>query len=142
MGDVKTIMISGRLPGLNDYINAERTNRYKAAKLKADVQARIAAAIYAGIGTWKTDRPVRMLYFWCEPDKRRDKDNISAYGRKVIQDALVTCGVIKNDNWKYIEGFHDIFQVDRENPHIKVMIREVGKDGPAVRERKNRRETE
>lgn len=36
-----------------------------------------------------------MRYRWFEKDRRRDLDNVSSFGRKVIQDALVECGVLK-----------------------------------------------
>ena len=67
-------------------------------------------------------KPVYMIYKWYEPDRRRDKDNISSFGRKVIQDALVNCKIIKNDGWRYIEGFEDHFYVDSKKPGIEVEI--------------------
>ena len=51
-------------------------------------------------------------------------DNISSFGRKVIQDALVDCGVLKNDGWKNISGFTDMFFVDSQNPRIEVILKE------------------
>lgn len=52
-------------------------------------------------------------------------DNISSFGRKVIQDALVKAGVLRNDGWKEIRGFSDRFAVDAENPRIEVEIEET-----------------
>ena len=69
-------------------------------------------------------KPVTMYYTWYEPNRKRDLDNISSYGRKVIQDALVHCGVIQNDGWKQILGFADRFYVDRKEPRIEVVILE------------------
>lgn len=69
-------------------------------------------------------KPVIMVYTWYEPNRKRDLDNISSYGRKVIQDALVHCGVIHNDGWKEILGFADRFYVDRKEPRIEVVILE------------------
>ena len=67
-----------------------------------------------------------ILHFsWYEPNRKRDLDNISSFGRKVIQDALVDCGVLKNDGWKYVKGFIDEFYVDREHPRIEVEIEEL-----------------
>lgn len=66
-----------------------------------------------------------MTYRWYEPDRRRDLDNISSFGRKVIQDALVETHVLKNDGWKAIIGFRDEFYVDRNNPRIEVEIEVV-----------------
>ena len=66
-----------------------------------------------------------MEYLWVEPNRRRDLDNISSFGRKVIQDALVDTGVLKDDGWKYVVGFSDKFDVDKKNPRIEVLIREA-----------------
>lgn len=65
-----------------------------------------------------------MVYHWYCADRRRDKDNISSFGRKVIQDALVRAKIIKNDGWNDIIGFEDVFYVDKKNPRIVVEIEE------------------
>lgn len=119
------LMIPGRLPGLNDYIAAERANRHKGAKMKA-VNGDIAViSIRQCMRGVRIEKPVFMEYTWVEPDKRRDKDNISSFGRKVIQDALVDAGVLKDDGWKYVVGFSDRFEVDKKNPRIEVLIKEI-----------------
>lgn len=66
-----------------------------------------------------------MKYCWYEKNRRRDLDNISSFGRKVIQDALVKSGVLKNDGWKEIISFSDEFYVDPDNPRIEVEIEVV-----------------
>ena len=66
--------------------------------------------------------PVRMVYRWYEKDRRRDLDNVSSYGRKVIQDALVETGILHNDGWKQITGFSDDFYVDKKYPRIEVEL--------------------
>lgn len=73
------------------------------------------------------EKPVFMKYTWYEQNKRRDLDNVSSFGRKVIQDALVDTGVLKDDGWQYVVGFSDRFEVDKENPRIEVLIKEVEK---------------
>lgn len=50
---------------------------------------------------------------------------MSSFGRKVIQDALVRAGVLKNDGWAQIEGFSDEFRVDEKHPRVEVEICEV-----------------
>lgn len=69
--------------------------------------------------------PVKMRYRWYEKNKRRDLDNISSFGRKVIQDALVQAHTLENDGWKNIIQFSDEFYVDADNPRIEVDIEEV-----------------
>lgn len=119
------LIIPGTLNNLNDYIAAERTNRHKGAKMKADNGNIVAVAIRQCIRGVRIDKPVFMEYTWVEKNRRRDLDNISSFGRKVIQDALVAAGVLKDDGWKYVVGFSDRFQVDKDNPRIEVKIREV-----------------
>ena len=120
-----TLIIHGRLDNLNDYIKACRTNQYKGAHLKAKSEHKVQAEIYEQLGSLRITRPVRMIYRWYEKDRRRDLDNVSSFGRKVIQDALVDTGVIKNDGWKEITGFSDEFYIDKKNPRIEVEIEEV-----------------
>ncbi len=119
------LTIHGALPNLNDYIAAERTNRHKGAKMKADSGNIVAVAIRQYLRGVRIEKPVFMEYTWVESSRRRDKDNISSFGRKVIQDALVSTGVLKDDGWKHVVGFSDRFEVDKENPRIEVIIKEV-----------------
>ena len=116
------LTVTGRLPGLNDYIAAERANRHAAADMKRASQAIVEWSARSQLRGVRFEKPVRMTYRWFERDKKRDKDNISSFGRKVIQDALVRVGVLKNDNWACIEGFADEFYVDKKRPRIEVEI--------------------
>ena len=67
------LAIPGTLNNLNDYIAAERTNRHKGAKMKADNGNIVAAAIRQCMRGVKIDRPVYMRYTWYEPNRRRDR---------------------------------------------------------------------
>lgn len=119
------LIIPGKLPGLNDYIAAERANRHKGAKMKRNNGNIVALSIRRCLKGVSIDRPVFMKYTWIEPNRRRDKDNISSFGRKVIQDALVNAAILKGDGWSHIDGFSDRFKVDKENPRIEVIIKEI-----------------
>jgi len=118
------LIIKGRLPGLNELIAAERTNRYKAAKLKRDAEELVIWSAKASL-RGKIPTPTIMHYLWVEPNRKRDKDNISSFGRKVIQDALVKAGYLPGDGWQHIEGFTDAFKEDKKNPRIEVTFEEV-----------------
>lgn len=118
------VTIYGRLPGLNEYIDAERQSKYKAAALKAQSMQLVMIYAKRDLRKWRAKGPVYMRYIWYEPNARRDKDNISAYGRKVIQDALVKGGFLAGDGWKHIIGFSDEFGIDRVRPRIEVRIYE------------------
>lgn len=118
------LVIMGSFPGLNEYINAERTNRYKAAAMKRQVEHTVILAAKKCLRGKKFDRPVVMHYTWYEKNRRRDKDNVSSFGRKCIQDALVKGGWLAGDGWKHITGFSDRFSVDAAHPRIEVEIEE------------------
>jgi Holliday junction resolvase RusA-like endonuclease len=121
----RTVVIRGAFPGLNEYINAERTNRYKAAAMKRQCQGVVVRCAKSQLRGFRPKGAVVMAFAWYERDRRRDKDNVAAFGRKVIQDGLVAAGVLKNDGWKEIAGFTDAFFVDKLAPRIEVTITEV-----------------
>ena len=118
----QTLIISGRLPGLNEYIQANRTNRYAGAKMKRDTQSKIWADIAETALPMKGK--VRLNFRWYEPNKKRDLDNCS-YAKKFILDTLVDHKIIEADDWRGVEGFTDSFFVDKDEPRIEVDIEEV-----------------
>lgn len=122
--------VPGRLPGLNDYINAERGKggKYKAARMKKDAQELIEYMAKVQLHGVHYDEPVTIHYLWVEKDKRRDKDNI-AFAKKFIQDSLVELGIINDDGWKEIKEFTDDFDVDVKNPRVEVTIECEEKEG-------------
>lgn len=112
--------IPGKLDGLNQYTQANRTNLYKGAKLKRDnEQVVMEAALYQRIKP--INNPVFIKFFWYEPNTRRDKDNIAS-AKKFILDGLVKVSILPDDGWKYIKGFSDDFDVDKKNPRIEIEI--------------------
>ena len=118
------VTIYGQLPGLNEYIDAERQSKYKAAALKAQSMQLVMIYAKRDLRKWRAKGPVYMRYIWYEPNRRRDKDNVSGYGRKVIQDALVKGGWLRGDGWAHISGFSDEFRVDKARPRVVVEIEE------------------
>lgn len=118
------LIIPGRLCGLNEYISAERANKYKAAKMKRESEDIVILAARNCLRGVKIKNPVEMHYTWVEPNNRRDRDNI-AFAKKFVQDALVSIGVLEDDDHKHVVGFSDRFQTDKNNPRIEVLIREV-----------------
>lgn len=119
------MIISGRLPGLNEYINACRSNPYRGATMKQRAERSVINAALVQLKKTKIKKPVTMSYLWVEQDRRRDMDNVSSFGRKVIQDGLVKSGILRNDGWKEIKGFSDPFAVDHHRPRIEVTITEL-----------------
>ena len=118
------IVIPFTLPGLNAYIEAERQHRQKAAKMKREWQSHVFMILRRQLRR-PLREPVTMRYLWVEKDRRRDKDNISSFGRKVIQDALVQGRYLRNDGWNNIVRFSDDFTVDKARPRIVIEIKEA-----------------
>lgn len=116
------LTIPGRLPGLNEYTAANRTSPHKGAKMKQESQHTIMWHIRAQLHKLRFEKPVFLLFTFYEQDRRRDRDNVSSYARKVIQDALVKAGTLADDGWDNVTGYLDRFEVDRDNPRIVVQF--------------------
>lgn len=114
------LTIPGRLPGLNEYTDTCRTNPQKGNRMKQDAQTAIMWQIMAQMRRCRFEGPVFLLFTFYERDRRRDKDNVSSFARKVIQDALVQSGVLEDDGWDHVTGYLDRFEVDKDNPRIVV----------------------
>lgn len=122
-------IIKGRLDGLNDYTVANRTNPKKGNRMKSDNETIVMCAIRTQLKQLHIEKPVLLKFTWYEPNRKRDHDNVSSFGRKVIQDALVKCKVLHDDGWKFVTGFTDDFYCDKENPRIEVLIVEQEREG-------------
>lgn len=118
----KTLIIQGRLPGLNELIAMERTHRQAGAALKKQAEQLIRFHIRDQLKGYHPKTPVTLYYYFYEPNKRRDLDNIAGFAHKVIQDSLVKEGVLANDGWEDIKGFYDQFHVDNKFPRVEVEI--------------------
>ena len=114
----QTLWIPGRLPGLNEVINQNRGNKFAGAKTKKDLTNSIA--ILAKAQLQPCDR-AHFIFNWVEINKKRDPDNIAS-AKKFIFDGLVLAGILKNDGWKQVEGFEDLFSVDKETHGVRVYL--------------------
>ena len=116
-------VIEGRLPGLNEYTKANRSNKYMANKMKQDIQAQINDCIVRAVSRNELhviDKyPVMIAINWYEPNSKRDIDNIT-FATKFIQDSMVQTGIIIDDSQKYIHGLVHHVEVDKEHPRIEV----------------------
>lgn len=120
-------VIDGCLPGINEWVSETNRHRLKGNNLKRDSQKTVEAYIRQRLRKVHIEKKVKIHYLFVERTKRRDLDNIAGFAHKVIQDALVECGVLKNDGWEHIVGFTDDFICDNKWPRIEVVIEEVGK---------------
>lgn len=122
---IATLIIPGRLDGLNALIDANRKSPFCGAKVKRDNDTIVTDAIAKDLKNCHFDKPVKIDFVWCEPNARRDPDNIAS-AKKFILDALVRSGVLENDTYKYVKHFTDTFSIDRDNPHILCTISDEG----------------
>ena len=126
------LVIKGRMPDLNDYLKSERIAIRKNGKfttkgnaMKQEYQRKVVSAVRSQLMGIHINKPVKIHYDFYEQNKRRDQDNVSSFARKVIQDGLVKGGLLANDGWKNISGSSELFYVDKDNPRIEILIREV-----------------
>lgn len=119
-----SLTIYGRLDGLNEYTRACRSNKYEGAAAKRKNERLIMGSIAEQLQGVHFGKPVKLVFKWYEPNRRRDLDNVSS-AKKFIQDALVKSGVLEGDGWRHIAGFIDEFYVDKGRPRIEVIISEV-----------------
>ena len=106
------------LPDLNSYINAERTNKFKAAKIKREATELCGWYV-------KKLKPIKgqadFTFTWFVPNQKKDPDNIS-FGAKMILDSLVKAGKLPNDNLRYIRSITHFFEIG--SPKVTIDIEE------------------
>lgn len=107
---------------MNELINADRRNVHAGNHMKRENQEAVQMYIFRDLRRLHIEEPVLLHYRFYEPNKKRDLDNISGFAHKIIQDALVATGVLKNDGWANIAGMDDLFFVDSARPRIEVTI--------------------
>lgn len=117
-------MVHGRLPSLNDYIDACRSHWSNGARFKQQVEEGILWDIKAARGRGllhPVSGPVHVSFEWHESDQRRDLDNIYS-AKKYILDAMQRAGIIANDNRRYVKGLTDTI-VDDKRDFVRVTIK-------------------
>ena len=120
-------VIPYQLTTLNEYVNAERRNRFAGAKIKKEQTD--LCALYARMarnnGVEVKDYPIHVTLTWYCKDARKDPDNI-AFAKKFIFDGMVKAGVIDNDSWKFMNGgFDDRFVIDKTFQGVVVEIKQL-----------------
>lgn len=121
------IVIDGRLYGLNEFIAANRQHPKAGNRMKKEAESIVMAYARKCMRNVQVKEPVALHYKYYEINEKRDLDNISGFFHKIFQDAIVRCGILKNDGWKNIRGFTDEFYVDKNKPRIEIIIEEIEK---------------
>lgn len=112
-------------PGWNDKLSANNRHYQQGAKMERDMIIVCSNAIRRQLRGLKIDKPISISYTFHEVDSRRDVGNL-AYISKPFEDALQKCGVLENDNPKWLREQHFyIGDIDRNNPRIEIEISEV-----------------
>lgn len=107
-----SIWFPGRWPDLNSYIDAERANRFQAAKVK-QIYTDAARVIAQASGVEMVETPCAVQFTWRLTDRRTDPDNI-AFAAKFILDGMVAAGVLPNDGHRQINSLEHAYVIDRE----------------------------
>jgi len=111
--------IQGRLTTLNEYILAERRNRFLGAKLKKQATENVAWQVKR---LKKINGPATYTFLWYVKNSKTDSDNI-AFACKFIFDGLQEAGILANDSFKNVLAIDHRFQIDK-NERVEVIVDE------------------
>lgn len=113
-------------PSLNNLIAEAERHPMAYNKLKKQLEYVVINAVRLQLKGYKATRQVQLHFIFGERQKgvKRDYDNVLAAASKIICDALVKSGVLKDDAPAYLLPstceFHYV-----EKPFIHIQIREV-----------------
>ena len=111
---IQSIYFDYKFTTLNEYIDAERSSKYKAAAIKKR-ETNLTYLLVKGALNRKTiekiDKPVNLIFIWHEKNRKRDPSNI-AFAKKFIEDGMVKAGLLENDGHKQIVSLKDEFVFD------------------------------
>ncbi len=113
-----------KLPTLNEYIEAERTNRYSAASMKK--RFTLACQSCALSMDKLPNKQYDVSIIWHLTNKKTDPDNI-AFGIKFILDGVVASGKLPSDGMKNIRHIEHRFFIGKQYS-VKVNFFEVDKN--------------
>lgn len=121
----QSFFIGTLLPNLNDIIDAAKVRRGAWSKYN-EMKTCYGALCKADIKAAKLTpmKRVHITFLWHEKDKRRDKDNIAA-GQKFVLDALVERQILQNDGWGEIAEIRHAWVVAPKRPGVLVTLEEV-----------------
>ena len=102
-----------KIPTLNEYIDAERANKYHAANMKKVLTQKIKFWTMSQSMT-KLKGLHDVVLIWTRKDKRHDADNVYA-GIKFLLDGIVAAGTLPGDDRKHVRNIrHEIHQGNKE----------------------------
>ena len=119
---VAPIIVRGSLPHLNQYIQAERGNRFNAARLKKEATELVAWSARNAVPV--THYPVDVTLTWYVKSNRGkypDPDNI-AFATKFVLDGLVEAGVIVDDTFQQIGEIRHRYKWNVPRPGVAIQL--------------------
>lgn len=101
------LLIPCELVSLNEYISANRTNKFRAAKIK--IQQTNLCAFFAKEQNLTLDlnKQYDLKIEWFTALKNKDSDNVF-FSVKFILDGIVKAGILKSDGFKNIRNISNI----------------------------------
>ena len=99
------VLLQSKLPSLNEYINATRTNKFIGAKLKRDATSSIKWEVLSQKRLWvyPSDGLYDVRMYHIVSTNRGDSDNIYSK-QKFILDGFVDSGLLSGDGRKNIRN--------------------------------------
>lgn len=120
--DCTVIFLEGEFTTLNDYIDAERSHRHNAARIKKHETVRVQLEANGTLPI--NEYPVCIVFTWYRKNTRTDPDNV-AFAKKFILDGLQKANVLAGDGCKHICGFEDKFFFGSTRVGVEVKIKGV-----------------
>lgn len=112
------------LPTFNEYIEAERTNRYVASSLKKKATQAVKFACRESINIINPEGKYDLFVYWTVPNNKTDSDNYYA-GIKFILDGIVAAGVLKGDGRKFVNNIFHSIHTKKGEYKIDVLLRPI-----------------
>lgn len=116
------LVVPGRLMGMNELLEAKANVGEFHRKKKQEMQR---IALHARAQRFPYVRRAMFVYWFYEPNARRDRINIIGGGVKVMEDALVNAGLLEGDGQRNVLAIVPHVEVDSENPRVELVVLEV-----------------
>ena len=113
--------VHGELPSMNEIIAESKKHYGKYSEMK---RTYTDVVFYSCYKFQKVENKVNLKFKWFCKNKKKDKDNIMA-GQKFVIDGMVKAKIIKNDGWNKIGTISHEFEIDKNNVRVEVEIEEV-----------------
>ena len=127
-------VVDGRLMALNEYTSLNRSSPRKGNDAKRE-QTELVAAYIRKARIKPMEGPIEIGISWIEGRNMhgnlRDVDNVS-FGAKFVLDALVECGVIPDDNPRYVRNVYHHFEFNADDPRVEVLLMPYERSGRTV----------